>query len=123
MTKTNNHNGFTVFAESTQIKTIKFIVVSGPAYYLEVEDANKFTVSDKYIWIRNPTNNEIISFNFKLKDKYQNYITIMVLKNNEITVSSENLGFAEDYYHLSSLLKLIAMECMYKDITTNQHYH
>ena len=94
MTKTNNHNGFTVLAESTQIKTIKFIVVSGPAYYLEVEEANKFTVSDKYIWIRNPTNNEIISFNFKLKDKYQNYITIMVLKNNEITVSSENLGFA-----------------------------
>ena len=43
-TKTNNDNGFTVFVESTQIKTIKLIVVSGPAYYLEIEDANKFIV-------------------------------------------------------------------------------
>ena len=102
-TKTNNNNGFTVFVEETQIKTIKLIVVSGPAYYLEVENNdNKFTVSsDKYTWKTNPTNDEIISFNFKLKDKYQNYITNDVLNNNEITVSSETYGFAEDYYHLT----------------------
>ena len=102
-TKTNKDNGFTVFVESTQIKTIKLIVLSGPAYYLEVEDANnKFTVSsDRYTWKTNPTNDDLISFNFKLKDKYQNYITNDVLKNNEITVSSETFGFAEGYYHLT----------------------
>ena len=102
-TKTNDNNGFTVTVESTKInKTIKVIVVSGPAYYLEVEDANKFTVSsDKYTWKTNPTNDDTISFNFKLKDKYQNYITTDVFKTNEITVASETFGLAEDYYLLS----------------------
>ena len=41
---------------------------------------------DKYTWKVNPTNDDEIKFNFKLKDKYQNYITTSVLSNNEITV-------------------------------------
>ena len=102
-TKTNDNNGFSVTVENTKLnKNIKLIVVSGPAYYLEVEEDDKYIVSsDKYTWKTNPTNDDIISFSFKLKDKYQNYITTSVIEKNEITVISETYGTSNNYYSLN----------------------
>ena len=102
-TKTNDNNGFAVTVEGTKLyKNIKVIVKSGPAYYLEVEDVDKFSFSsDKYTWKTNPTNDDDISFNFKLKDKFLNYINTDVFKTNEITVTSETFGKSEDYYKLT----------------------
>ena len=101
-TKTNNNNGFSVTVENTKLeKTIKLIVISGPAYYLEVEDDDKFTVSsDKYTWKKNPTNDDKITFLFKLKDKYQNYITTSVIEKKEITITSETYGTSDKNYKL-----------------------
>ena len=103
-TKANNNNGFYVTVENTKLenKKIKLIVVSGPAYYLEVEEVeDKFTVSsDKYTWKKNPTNDDNIIFSFKLKDKYQNYINTSVIDKNEITVISETYGTSKDNYLL-----------------------
>ena len=101
-TKTNDANSFTVTVDGNKIdQKIDLIVVSNRAYYLEVEDKTKFTVSgDKYTWKTNPTNDEEINFNFKLKDKYLNYITTSVIGKNEITISSETYGENEKYYKL-----------------------
>ena len=102
-TKTNDNNSFSVTVESTKLtQKIKLIITSGPAYYLEVEDVDKFTVSsDKYIWKENPTNDDIITFSFKLKDQYYNYITHSVIEDNEITINSELYGSSNKYYSLS----------------------
>ena len=102
-TKVNNNNSFSVTVESKEIpKIVSLVVIPGLAYYLEVIDVDKFTVSgDKYVWKKNPTNDDKISFNFMLKDKYKNNITTSVLNNNEITVSSETYGTNGKYYKLS----------------------
>ena len=102
-TKSNDDNGFNVIVDSTLLeKTIKLIVTSGPAYYLEVEDTEKFLVSsDKYTWKVNPTNDDTVSFSFKLKDRYENYITHSVLEDNEITITSETFGSSDKYYNLT----------------------
>ena len=102
-TKTNDNNSFSVTVESTKLtQKIKLIISSARAYYLEVEDSSKFIVSsDKYTWKENPTNDDVISFSFKLKDRYHNYITNSVIGNNEITISSETYGLSEKYYSLS----------------------
>ena len=102
-TKTNDNNSFYVTVESTEIKQkISLIVTSGPAYFLEVEDVEKFNVnSDKYTWKENPTNDDNPSFLFKLLDKYHNYITHSVLEDHEITISSAILGQAHLYYNIS----------------------
>ena len=101
-TKTNNNNGFYVTVDSNKIdKRVKVIVKSGPAYYLEVEESDKFTISsDKYTWKNNPTNDDTISFLFKLKDKYLNYITTSVIGKEEITIASETFGSSDQYYNL-----------------------
>ena len=101
-TKVNNNNSFSVAVESIKIdKKVLVVVTPGLAYYLEVEEVDKFIVSvDKYTWKTNPTNDDEISFNFKLKDKYQNYITTSVLNNNEITVTSETYETNKKYYNI-----------------------
>ena len=93
-TKSNDNNAISVTVDSNKINTkVKVIVKSGPAYYLEVEEPDKFTVSsDKYTWKTNPTNDDTISFLFKLKDKYLNYITTSVIGKGEITITSETFG-------------------------------
>jgi hypothetical protein len=101
-TKSNDNNAISVTVDSNKINTkVKVIVKSGPAYYLEVEEPDKFTVSsDKYTWKTNPTNDDTISFLFKLKDKYLNYITTSVIGKGEITITSETFGSSDKYYAL-----------------------
>ena len=101
-TKTNDNNGFTVTVDSNKInQTIKLVVISGPAYYLEVEEKDKFTASgDKYTWKNSLTNDDDINFLFKLQDKFKNYITTSVIGKNEITINSDKYGNDETKYNL-----------------------
>ena len=94
-------NYFSVTIESTKLsKKIKVNVNPGPAYYLEVLNTTLFSVSsNKYTWKTNPTNDDKISFNFKLKDQYQNYINSKDGKN-QITINSETYGKNTEYYSL-----------------------
>ena len=99
-TKVNNNNGFTVTVDSNKInQNIKLVVTNGPAYYLVVEEKDKFTSSgDKYTWKTNPTNDDEPYFLFKLQDKYLNYISTSVIGTNQITITSETFG--NKYYKL-----------------------
>ena len=101
-TKSNDNNGFTVTVDSNKInQTIKLIVKSGPAYYLEVEEKDKFTVSgDKYTWKNSVSNDDDINFLFKLQDKYKNYITTSVIGKNQISINSEKYASDETKYNL-----------------------
>ena len=66
-TKTTDNNSFIVTVESTKLteKKINVKITRGRAYYLEVENASIFAVhGDKYTWKANPTNDDIIKFNF-----------------------------------------------------------
>ena len=100
-TKVNENNYFTVTVDGNKIdQKINLIVTSGPAYYLEVEDKDKFTVSgDKYTWKNYISNDDEINFNFKLQDKYKNYILTSVKGTNQITISSDSFGTNENYYN------------------------
>ena len=99
-TKTNENNFFTVTVDSNEIKQkIKLIIINGPAYYLEVEEADKFISSgDKYTWKTSISNDEDINFLFKLQDKYKNYIKTSVIGKNQILINSETFGNNEKYY-------------------------
>ena len=101
-TKTTNSNYISVFIESQKVPTkIQLVVNSGLAYYLELENSALFTISsDKYTWKKNPTNDEIVSFSFKFKDKYQNYLTNSIKGTNQYTIFSETFGSGETYYDL-----------------------
>ena len=103
-TKANDNNKFSVTVDGQKVpKTVGVIVEPGPAYYLEVEDPSKFTVSSdkyKYTWKVNPTNDDQVSFKFKLLDKYMNYITESVIGKNQITIGSETFGDNGKYYDL-----------------------
>ena len=93
-TKATNLNAFSITIESTILdEKVKLSVNSSSAYYLEVEDLDKFTSSsDKYTWKENPTNDDTITFSFKLKDKYQNYITYNLIETNQFSINSETYG-------------------------------
>ena len=99
-TKTNDNNFFRVIVDSNRInQQINLAVINGPAYFLEVEEQNKFTVSgDKYTWKTSISNDEDINFLFKLQDKYKNYIKNSVIGKNQITINSETFGNNEKYY-------------------------
>ena len=101
-TKANDANGFTVTVDGKKIdQKITLIVLSNRAYYLEVVDVEKFKVSsDKYTWKVNPSNDDVIDFTFKLKDKYLNYIKTSVIGKNEITIDSEKYGANNLYYKI-----------------------
>ena len=101
-TKANNDNSFTVTVDSNVInQDINLVVNCGPAYYLEIEEEDKFTVSgDKYTWKKSQTNDDNINFLFKLQDKYKNYITTSVIGTTQISISSELYGINENYYNL-----------------------
>ena len=75
-TKTTNSNEFSIIIEGTTLgKKVQLVVTSGLAYFLEVENTSQYTFSsDKYTWKVNPSNDDQITFSFKFKDKYQNYI-------------------------------------------------
>jgi hypothetical protein len=59
-TKANDSNGFKVTIDGNKIdQNIELIVKTGPVYYLEVVDVDKFTASDnKYTWKVNSTNED-----------------------------------------------------------------
>ena len=101
-TKANDANSFTVTVDGKKIdQKITLIVISNRAYYLEVVDVEKFKVSsDKYTWKVNPSNDDVIDFTFKLKDKYLNYIKTSVIGKNEITIESEKYGSSNLYYKI-----------------------
>jgi len=101
-TKANDANSFTVTVDGKKVdQKIDLIVKSNKAYYLEVVDVEKFSVSsDKYTWKVNPSNDDEINFTFKLKDKYLNYIKTSVIGKNEITIESEKYGSSNKYYKL-----------------------
>ena len=101
-TKTNNNNSIKIALEENELKeNVKLTVVSSSAYYLEVIDLDKFSASsDRYNWKENPSNDDLINFNFKLKDKYQNYITDNLINSGQFTISSETYDSANSYYSL-----------------------
>ena len=102
-TKTNSANSITIIIEEDKSnqKTVGLTINSGSAYYLEVTDTNKFSISsDKYTWIKNPSNDDTINFNFKLKDIYQNYITNNLINSESFTITSETFGSSNTYYSL-----------------------
>ena len=101
-TKANDNNFFTVIVDSHKInQKINLIVTTGPAYYLEVEEPDRFIASgDKYTWKTSISNDEDILFLFKLQDKYKNYIKNSVIGKNQITINSETFGNNEKYYGL-----------------------
>ena len=95
-------NAFSVTVDGEKVdQKVKLNVLTGPAYYLEAEDVDKFIVSsDKYTFKTNPTNDDTVEFSFKLLDKYKNYITHSVLGNNEITIASETFGSSDKLYDI-----------------------
>jgi len=100
-TKTTELNKFSITVESTTLNNkIPFTVNTSSAYYLEVENTNQFTISsDKYTWKTNPSNDDTITFSFKLKDKYQNYITYNLIDASQFSIASETYGSGV-YYSL-----------------------
>ena len=114
-TKANDNNGFKVTVDGNKIdQNIKLIVKTGPVYYLEVVDVDKFTVSDnKYTWKVNPTNDDEPNFLFKLLDKYRNYVTTSVIGTNQITIGSDKFGENGKYYDL--LFKQPTIEYLFTD--------
>ena len=101
-TKTTDSNGFSIIIEGNTLnKNVNLIITHGLAYYLEVANTTQFTVSsDKYTWKTNPTNDDTISFSYKFKDKYQNYITSNLIGTNQYTVTSSKFGTDNSYYSL-----------------------
>jgi len=101
-TKENENNSFSVTVDGNKVdQKIQLVVNSGKAYYLEVVDNGKFSVSsDKYTWKVNPTNDDDIEFTFKLLDKNKNEITHSVIGNNEVTITSDKFGTNTNYYKL-----------------------
>ena len=100
-TKTNSANLITITIEESNPKTVRLSIESGNAYYLEVTDTNKFYVSsDRYTWKQNPSNDNTINFNFKLKDMYKNYITKKLTNSDFFTITSETYGSSNIYYSL-----------------------
>ena len=93
-TKTTKLNKFSITVEKTTLKNkVQLIINSGLAYYLEVENLDKYRVSsDKYTWKTNPTNDDVITFSFKLKDRYHNYITNDISSTNQFSIISETYG-------------------------------
>ena len=98
--KENENNGFSVTVEGKKItQKVTLVVNSGKAYYLEVVNTDLFTVSsDKYTWKINPSNDDEISFSFKVLDKNKNDITHSIIGKNEITITSDKFGTNENYY-------------------------
>ena len=89
-----------VIEDKTLDQHIALTVKSGLAFFLEVENLNLYTVSsDKYTWKTNPSNDDSISFSFKFKDKYQNYIKDNLINSNQFTIASETFG-SNAYYSL-----------------------
>ena len=101
-TKTTNSNWFSIIIEGNTITpNVDLIITHGLAYYLEVDNTGQFTVSsDKYTWKTNPTNDDIITFSYKFKDKYQNYITSNLIGTNQYTVTSDKYATDKSYYSL-----------------------
>ena len=122
-TKTNDNNFFTVIVDSNKInQQIKLVVVNGPAFYLEVEELDKFIVlGDKYTWKESISNDEDINFLFKLQDKYRNFITTSIIEN-QITINSETFGNNEKYYDIE--FKDLNKDYLFKDkinVAISQH--
>ena len=99
-TKATESNKFSITVESTTLSNkISFTVGCNVAYYLEVENLEQFTISsDKYTWKTNPTNDDDISFSFKFKDKYQNYITYTLFGTDQYSIASETYGSGAYYF-------------------------
>ena len=102
-TKANDNNAFAVTVEGKKVdQKVKLKVLTGPAYYLEAEELDKFIVSsDKFTFKTNPTNDDTVTFKFKLLDKYKNYITTSVLGKNQITIASETFGSSDKLYSIA----------------------
>ena len=103
-TKTTVLNYFSVYVDGKIVEKsydnlkVKLTITHGLAYYLEVENIPQYTVSsDKYTWKTNPTNDDSITFSFKLKDEYQNYIKDNLIETNQFTISSETYGSGKYY--------------------------
>jgi len=100
-TKTFNSNEFSITIEThIQETKVGLTVNSSAAFSLEVDNLSLYSVSsDKYTWKTNPTNDDLITFGFKLKDKYNNYIINNVNDTNEFSISSETYG-SDKYYSM-----------------------
>ena len=101
-TKATESNKFSITIEATTLdEKVQLIINSGLAYYLEVDNLYKYSVSsDKYTWKTNPTNDDVITFAFKFKDQYHNYITKNLTDTNQFSIVSETYG-SNNYYSIS----------------------
>ena len=100
-TKTIDSNKFSITIEKTTLEQkVQLTINSGLAYYLEVDNLYKYSVSsDKYTWKSNPTNDDVITFSFKFKDQYHNYITKNISETNQFSIVSETYG-SDNYYSI-----------------------
>ena len=103
-TKSTTSNTFKAVVNGTEIsQKVSLEILAGNSYTLEVVDTSKFTVTNNqktYTFKENPTNDETVSWQFKLKDKYENVITKTDLDSSKTTVKSELYGTDSSYYEV-----------------------
>jgi hypothetical protein len=104
-TKTTTLNKFSISVEGKAIsQKVTLVVKSNVAHTLEIQNANQFTVSaNKYTWANNPSNDDIITFSYLFKDKYQNIVTDDIRKLNQYTINSDKFGLNTKYYTISNI--------------------
>ena len=104
-TKVTTLNKFSIAVEKKTVpKKVNLVVQCNVAYSLEVQNPKQFTVSgDKYTWAKNPSNDDVITFSYLFKDKYQNIITNDIRKLNQYTINSDKFGTKTNYYSISNM--------------------
>ena len=90
-TKKNSANSFTTKVNGNVAgKQISVNVKAGYSYTLEPLDSSLFNVDGtQYTFKTNPTNDESISFYFKLKDKYENLLDYSDITTTKTDIYSE----------------------------------
>ena len=93
-TKKNDNNGFKVSVNGTDVPNkVQLEIKSGYSYYLEPLNPDLFIINDKtFTFKTNPTNDDTVKFNFKLLDKYRNYLDFPTLPASHTDVASEKYG-------------------------------
>ena len=101
-TKKRKDNSFKAIVNGTVIpQTVELEILPANSYTLEVVDKEIFTISNSgktYTFKKNPTNEESVTWNFKLKDKYENYIDKSDLDSSKTDVISELYGTNKTAY-------------------------
>ena len=99
-TKKNDDNRFKVTIKDYDVPTtVALRIKPGYSYYLEPLKPELFNIYDKtFVFKTDPTNDETVKFNFKLLDKYRNYLDYPTLPETRTDVASEKYGALNDQY-------------------------